>query len=225
MTTMDIGEVCRLLGTTSRTLRYYEEKGIIQSTAVVSGHCRHYTPEQIEHIKKVLVLRSLGLSIASISRLYEGNTDLSEIIAEHKAKLIALLDIKIRELRLLDEALTRLGTGENIFTQKNVSEPEQQQIRLEIAETGTEAVITGKLEPCYEHFTPTLKSYFPLPSFRQVLTDTIAPIGKFICLDHNEWQQNSVFIYLKYEKLGLIVQFSFDVNDKIQGIWFRYYEY
>ena len=108
MMTMDIGEVCRLLGTTSRTLRYYEEKGIIQSTAVSFSHCRHYTPEQIEHIKKVLVLRSLGLSIASISRLNEGNADLSEIIAEHKAKLIALLDTKFKELRLLDEALTEL---------------------------------------------------------------------------------------------------------------------
>ena len=225
MTTMDIGEVCKLLGTTSRTLRYYEEKGIIQSTAVSSGHCRHYTPEQIEHIKRVLVLRSLGLSIAAISHLKEGNTDLSEIIAEHKAKLLALLDTKIKELRLLDEALTRLDAGESIFTQRRASEPEQPQIRLEIAETGTEAIITGKLEPCYEHFTPTLKIYFPLPSFRQVLADTIAPIGRFLCFDRKEWHQNSVFIYLKHEKLGLVVQFSFDVNDKIQGIWFRYYEY
>ena len=30
--TIDIGEVCRVLGTTSRTLRFYEEKGIIAST-------------------------------------------------------------------------------------------------------------------------------------------------------------------------------------------------
>ncbi|MBE6599440.1 MAG: MerR family transcriptional regulator [Ruminococcaceae bacterium] len=225
MTTMEIGEVCKLLGVTSRTLRYYEDRGIIQSTAVSSSRCRHYTAEQIEHIKKVLVLRSLGVSIASISRLKEGNTNLSEIIAEHKAKLIALLDTKIKELRLLDEALTRLDAGESIFLQKRISEPEQPQVRLEIAETGTEAIIKGNLEPCYEHFTPALKSALPLPSFRKALADTIAPIGKFLCFDRNEWHQNSVLIYLKHEKLGLVVQFSFDVNDKIQGIWFRYYEY
>ena len=29
---LDINTVCRMLGTTSRTLRFYEEKGIIQST-------------------------------------------------------------------------------------------------------------------------------------------------------------------------------------------------
>ncbi|MBO4283567.1 MAG: MerR family transcriptional regulator, partial [Clostridia bacterium] len=30
----DIAEVCKMLGTTSRTLRFYEEKGIVQSTSV-----------------------------------------------------------------------------------------------------------------------------------------------------------------------------------------------
>ena len=30
----DITAVCKMLGTTSRTLRFYEEKGIIQSTTV-----------------------------------------------------------------------------------------------------------------------------------------------------------------------------------------------
>lgn len=30
----DITEVCKMLDTTSRTLRFYEEKGIIQSTTV-----------------------------------------------------------------------------------------------------------------------------------------------------------------------------------------------
>jgi hypothetical protein len=53
---MDIEEVCRLLGTTSRTLRYYEEKGIIQSTAVFPGRCRHYTPEQLADIIKTVIL-------------------------------------------------------------------------------------------------------------------------------------------------------------------------
>lgn len=32
----DITEVCKMLDTTSRTLRFYEEKGIIQSTTVES---------------------------------------------------------------------------------------------------------------------------------------------------------------------------------------------
>ena len=49
----DITEVCKMLGTTSRTLRFYEEKGIIQSTTVGTSSRRQYTEEQISHIKNV----------------------------------------------------------------------------------------------------------------------------------------------------------------------------
>ena len=71
---------------------------------------RHqYVAEQVEHIKKVLVLRSLGLSIASISRLHEGNTDLSEIIAEYKAKLIALLSIEVTLFVVIDCSFSQIS--------------------------------------------------------------------------------------------------------------------
>ena len=47
----DISEVCELLGTTSRTLRFYEEKGIIQSTKELDSQRCKYTESQLEHIK------------------------------------------------------------------------------------------------------------------------------------------------------------------------------
>ena len=39
----DITQVCRILGTTSRTLRFYEEKGIITSTTNGLSSRRQYT--------------------------------------------------------------------------------------------------------------------------------------------------------------------------------------
>ncbi|MBR4033904.1 MAG: MerR family transcriptional regulator, partial [Clostridia bacterium] len=59
----DITEVCKMLGTTSRTLRFYEEKGIIQSTTLGTSARRQYSEEQLSLIKNVLVLRTLGLSV------------------------------------------------------------------------------------------------------------------------------------------------------------------
>lgn len=225
MTTMDINEVCRVLGTTSRTLRYYEEKGIIQSTAVPFRSRRHYSPAQIEDIKKVLVLRSLGLCIADIRQLQQGDVNLSDVIAEHKAKLIASIAMKTKEIRLLDEALDKLESGGDIFTPQDSMEKESDQTFLTIAEHCTDAFLCGELARCFSYFTPTLQSYFPLSAFEQVVRDTLLPIGSFVCKDRRECRRNSVFSYLKYEKLGLIVQFSFNANDRIQGIWFQYYEY
>ena len=87
---LDINTVCRMLGTTSRTLRFYEEKGIIQSTVSPFSTRRQYSMAQLEQIKKVLVLRSLSLPVAEIKRLQQEKGDLGQAILERRAKVIAL---------------------------------------------------------------------------------------------------------------------------------------
>ena len=74
-TIYDISEVCRMLETTSRTLRFYEEKGLIQSTALPFSTRRHYTNDQVERIRRVLLLRGLGLSVKAIAQM-QGNDGL-----------------------------------------------------------------------------------------------------------------------------------------------------
>ncbi len=51
----DITALCRTLGTTSRTLRYYESEGLIESTTDGTSRRRRYTPAQAEKIKQVMV--------------------------------------------------------------------------------------------------------------------------------------------------------------------------
>lgn len=46
--TFDINIVCNDLGISSRTLRYYEEIGLIESTKSIYSKRRRYTKEQIE---------------------------------------------------------------------------------------------------------------------------------------------------------------------------------
>ena len=63
----DITEVCQILETTSRTLRFYEEKKIITSTTTGISARRQYTEEQLLQIKNVLALRKIGLSVKDIA--------------------------------------------------------------------------------------------------------------------------------------------------------------
>lgn len=79
-----IGEVCKLVGTTSRTLRFYEEQGIISSTNGLQFKQRQYSNEQLAHLKNVFVLRNLGLSIKSIKGLLCENINLSTAILEKR---------------------------------------------------------------------------------------------------------------------------------------------
>ena len=100
-----------MLGTTSRTLRFYEEKGIIQSTTVGLSSRRQYTEEQISNIKNVLVLRALGLSVKSISELQTKGTDLRDAVLSKRAEIYASIDSRIREINLLNEAFCHKCRG------------------------------------------------------------------------------------------------------------------
>lgn len=223
--TFDIGEVCKMLGTTSRTLRYYEVKGIIQSTISPFQTRRQYSVEQIEQIKNVLVLRSLGLSIAQIQQLQQGGC-LLDAIVQHKAQLIASISSKIKEIHLLNEALATIQAGGDLFSkhQNPLNEPTQYQI--ELVNICTDALVGGDLKKCFSYFDETLQEYLPLTAFERIVRDTIDPIGHYVCKDKVECDQeftNIIYSFLKYQKIGLSIKFVFHGN-KINGIWLNYYE-
>ena len=222
---LNIHTVCKMLGTTSRTLRYYEQKGIISSTAVPFQSCRQYDLKQIEHIKKILVLRSLGLPIAKIQELHRGNADLSGVIAEHKAEIIASMVSRSKEIRLLDEALSTIKDGGNIFAEKQAASTPSYD-RLQIANTFADLFLSGDLKSCFSYFTDMLQAYLPLAAFKRVVSDTLQPLGSFVCkckTEYDEKLQNVLYCYLDYEKLGLCIKLVF-YKDKIHGIWLNYRE-
>jgi MerR family transcriptional regulator, repressor of the yfmOP operon len=71
-----IGEVAELTGTTPRTIRYYEEIGLLpESSDRVSGKRRLYTQADVERLGELIRLRDLlGLSLDDLKRLVEAET-------------------------------------------------------------------------------------------------------------------------------------------------------
>jgi MerR family transcriptional regulator, repressor of the yfmOP operon len=66
-----IGDVARLVGTTPRTIRYYEEIGLLQEgqERPAGGH-RMYTEAEVERLKEVMRLkRLLGVSLEELKQL------------------------------------------------------------------------------------------------------------------------------------------------------------
>ena len=223
MALLDINTVCQMLGTTSRTLRFYEQKGIITSTAIPFCSRRHYSTEQIEHIKKVLVLRALGLSVAKIRKLQEGNVELSDAILEHKAELIASIVAKAKELRMLDDALATIEKGGSIYVPADHT-PITQSMRLDIARSFTDLFIKGEYEACFAYFSDMLQEYMPLSAWKRVVCDTVKPLGMLLHVKEIESDSevtNVVNCRLQYKKMGLCVKIVFH-RDKIHGIWLNY---
>ena len=68
-----IGELAELTGTTPRTIRYYEELGLLDKRADRGqGKHRSYSESDVERVRQVLALKDLlGLSLERLSELVE----------------------------------------------------------------------------------------------------------------------------------------------------------
>src|SRR5437588_4320462 len=79
--TLRIGEVAEQTGTTPRTIRYYEEIGLLPGAVDrVQGKHRVYTDAYIERINEIVRLRVLlGLSLEQLSQLLEAESARAEL--------------------------------------------------------------------------------------------------------------------------------------------------
>jgi MerR family transcriptional regulator, repressor of the yfmOP operon len=71
---MRIGELARAAGTTPRTVRYYEEIGLLAEAAErAAGEHREYTEADVERLRQVLRLkRLLGLTLDELHAVVSG---------------------------------------------------------------------------------------------------------------------------------------------------------
>ena len=71
-----IGELAELTGTTPRTIRYYEEIGLLGGGAErAQGKHRCYTEADVERVNEIIRLRDLlGLSLDQLSQLLEAES-------------------------------------------------------------------------------------------------------------------------------------------------------
>ena len=222
----DITEVCKMLGTTSRTLRFYEEKGIIQSTTVGTSSRRQYTEEQISHIKNVLVLRTLGLSVKAVAELQTQGADLKDAVLSKRAEIYASIDSRIREINLLNEALSALESGKDIFTEGWQLSSDMNAEEKEIARICTDAILSGDTDTLYEYLSSRLAEYMPRDVYRVVRKDTLAPLGNFVSIDKtvaDDRFSNKLYCFIRYSKLGLKITYVFH-GGKIDGLWLGYYD-
>ena len=82
-----IGDVARLVGTTARTIRYYEEFGLLgEPHARPAGSHRLYSDAEVEHLREVMRLRELlGVSLDELKTLVEAEEARAALRAEIEA--------------------------------------------------------------------------------------------------------------------------------------------
>ncbi|MCA2682456.1 MAG: MerR family transcriptional regulator [Microcystis sp. M038S2] len=106
---LKIGQLSRESGVSIKTIRYYEELGLIQSPERTEGQFRLFTPDTVHRLLFVKRLQSLGLSLQE-SRECLVIHDHGELpcgdIQEKLIKHIAEIDQQVEQLLLLRQQLT-----------------------------------------------------------------------------------------------------------------------
>jgi DNA-binding transcriptional MerR regulator len=67
--TYRIGELAAKVGLTERTIRYYEERGLLDSVKRLDGGQRVYTDDDVRRLKFIQKLKVLGLTLAEMQEL------------------------------------------------------------------------------------------------------------------------------------------------------------
>lgn len=83
---MKINEVEDLLNTPRANIRYYEKEGLINISRKENGY-RNYSEEDIQRLKKIIILRKLGVSVEQIKDLLSGDAELSQVLEDTIVKL------------------------------------------------------------------------------------------------------------------------------------------
>ena len=89
-----IGELAAKVGMTERTIRYYEELGLLDSIKRLDGGTRVYTDDDVRRLKLIRRLKVLGLSLQEMHEL-EGMYETERSNRTVLPRLIELLDVHL----------------------------------------------------------------------------------------------------------------------------------
>lgn len=82
---LQIGEVAERTGVTQRTLRFYEEKGLLKPPSRMEGGFRLYSEDDVRRVEQIRQLQKLlGLSLAEIKEMIEAEEVKSQLRAEYR---------------------------------------------------------------------------------------------------------------------------------------------
>jgi DNA-binding transcriptional MerR regulator len=100
-----IGELARTVDLSQRTIRYYEEIGLLHSVRRIENGKRVYTDDDVRRLKFINRLKVLGLSLAEMAELekvYRSQRSNREILP----KLLAILDERAVQI---DDRISQLA--------------------------------------------------------------------------------------------------------------------
>lgn len=127
-----IQEIARLAGTTSRTLRHYDDVGLLQPSRIGGNGYRYYDERALARLQRILMLRDLGLGIPAITGVLDGQGDDAEALASHLRWLREEKQRLDRQIASVETTITKLKGGEQLMAEEMLDGFDHTQYREEV---------------------------------------------------------------------------------------------
>lgn len=108
---MNIGELARKTGVSTRMLRYYEERGLLSPVRRASGY-RDYSLQDLEVVQRIIALNRAGLTLKDVKPLLSCTVpDAPETVT-----CIAMLQSLREKLVIVEEQMQEMSRTRDLLT-------------------------------------------------------------------------------------------------------------
>ena len=144
-----VQKLASMAGISSRTLRYYDEIGLLKPVRITSSGYRIYGPAEVDRLQQILFYRTLGVRLESIKDILDAPSfDALTALKEHRQKLLEkrqqldLLIANVEKTIAAIEGRCSMSDTEKFrgFKQRLIEENEQKYGEEIRAKYGDEAV-------------------------------------------------------------------------------------
>ncbi|WP_309103009.1 MerR family transcriptional regulator [Microbacterium sp.] len=129
-----IQEIARLAGTTSRTLRHYDDIGLLPPSRIAPNGYRHYDEQALIRLQRILLLRELGLGLPQIGDVLAKERSESSALETHLALLREEQTRLSRQIASVESTLNALKGGENLMAENMFDGFDHTQHKQEVEE-------------------------------------------------------------------------------------------
>ena len=107
---IQIGKLAKQIGITTRTIRYYEEIGLMGPAKRSSGGARSYNPDDVLRLKFILKLKELGIGLKEMQSLADTFDSYNQNFDTITPQVLEILDLHIGKV---DDKIARLTSLRN----------------------------------------------------------------------------------------------------------------
>ncbi|MFF4951468.1 MerR family transcriptional regulator [Streptomyces chattanoogensis] len=153
-----IAEVARMSGVTSRTLRHYDEIGLLPPAWIGSNGHRYYEQADLLRLQQILLMRELDVGLREIRAVLDSQADQVAVLREHHQRLLAERDRLETLAHTVGRTIAELEEGKDDNDMVKINRPENLFEGFEPSRTEAEAEVQERWPEAWEQSRQAVES-------------------------------------------------------------------